>query len=302
MRDYGDALIRWGTSDHLASAADAYAYVLESYPESAPTLFRAGVAYRMMYDAFGGPDDFATAVDYWTRALAHNPNQYIWRRRIQQYGPRLDKPYPFYNWVQTAQDEIRRRGDFPIQLDATLTGAELAGPLRGNEQQSDAQQMDAEPDPQGMIIRDDGEPLVNVRTVAVPDTTLDREEQAGGPPKARAYRVFITLTPDQQKDAWWNNEAGGLALWLEPPPGYEIDQQLHTLQGPSNAEVSREARIIECEIRPIKTDGVPQLLPPTTEMYAYALYYICEHRDGVCNYMRQDFEIMIDHGPFRKDP
>jgi hypothetical protein len=37
------------------------------------------------------------AVQYWTMALDMDSNQYIWRRRIQQYGPRLEKPYSFYD-------------------------------------------------------------------------------------------------------------------------------------------------------------------------------------------------------------
>ncbi|NNF06460.1 MAG: hypothetical protein HKN21_06845, partial [Candidatus Eisenbacteria bacterium] len=79
--------------------------------------FHAGVAYRARYDS---PEresaDFAKAVHHWTRALEIDPNNYIFRRRLQQYGPRLDKPYPFYDWVIEAREEITERGEEPLAL------------------------------------------------------------------------------------------------------------------------------------------------------------------------------------------
>ena len=64
------------------------------------------------------------AVDFWSMALQEDPNQYIYRRRIQQYGARLGKPYPFYDWVESAQAEIRERGETPVDLTVPLTGAD----------------------------------------------------------------------------------------------------------------------------------------------------------------------------------
>ena len=43
---------------------------------------------------------------------------------MQQYGPRLDKPYPFYDWVETAREEIRARGETPSPLRVEPAGAE----------------------------------------------------------------------------------------------------------------------------------------------------------------------------------
>ena len=62
-----------------------------------------------------------------------DPSNYIWRRRLQQYGPRLDKPYPFYDWIETARRELKARGIEPHPLRARLTGAEIAQPLRAPE-------------------------------------------------------------------------------------------------------------------------------------------------------------------------
>ena len=91
--------------------------------------FRLGVAYRMRHDSGRARSgDFQRAVDAWTGALSRRQKQYIWRRRIQQYGPLLDKPYPFYPWVTEARQSIQRRDEHPITLRTGLSGAELLDP------------------------------------------------------------------------------------------------------------------------------------------------------------------------------
>ena len=93
-------------------------------PWYGPLQFRLGVAQRFQFDSSGGArtEDFQQAAEAWTRALASNPNQYIWRRRIQQYGPGLDKPYPFYDWVTQARDAIEARGEALGRVIATDSG------------------------------------------------------------------------------------------------------------------------------------------------------------------------------------
>ena len=91
----------------MTEAIKAYLKVLEKEPEQGLTHFHLGVAYRKRYDSdHRQPEDFQMAVEHWGKALDIDPNQYIWRRRIQQYGPRLDKPYSFYDWVGEARREI----------------------------------------------------------------------------------------------------------------------------------------------------------------------------------------------------
>ena len=71
--------------------------VLES-PKSPVANFQLGVALRRRFDSGERQNaDFLKAIDSWRKALGLQPDQYIWRRRIQQYGPRLDKPYSFYD-------------------------------------------------------------------------------------------------------------------------------------------------------------------------------------------------------------
>ena len=66
------------------------------------------------------------AIDAWTKALSLNTDQYIWRRRIQQYGPRLEKPYDFYSWVKQARKEIEERREKPVKLVFEPMGTEIA--------------------------------------------------------------------------------------------------------------------------------------------------------------------------------
>ena len=108
-RELGDAIALWGGTDRVDEAIDAYTRAIDLAPDDGAAEFRLGVCHRIRYDSQRRlPDDFQAAVDHWTRARAIQPNQYIWRRRIEQYGPRLTKPYAFYDWVETAAADIRR--------------------------------------------------------------------------------------------------------------------------------------------------------------------------------------------------
>ena len=73
--------------------------------------------------------------------------------RIQQFGPRMMKPYPFYTWTDAARAAIEERGDLPVALRVEPRGAELAEPAR---EFGVAAEPLAEPDPDGRILRDSG--------------------------------------------------------------------------------------------------------------------------------------------------
>ena len=120
----GDSLILWGGPQRLREAIDAYAAAAQADPRDGRALFRLGVALRQRYEsAAARRDDFQAAVENWGQALQLDPNQYIWRRRIQQYGPRLDKPYPFYDWVAEAERAIRARGERPDRIAGAAGGS-----------------------------------------------------------------------------------------------------------------------------------------------------------------------------------
>ncbi len=235
--------------------------------------FQRGVAYRMRYDSQERhTTDFGEAVEAWSAALETDPNQYIWRRRIQQFGPRLDKPYPFYSWVDEARAEIRARGETPVALSVEPRGAELTSPERAfSASQRSAEQPDA-----GGAILADSQGLISLSSVVVPHTSGD----------APAARVHLSLMPNDDLRAHWNNEGGGLVVWVDTGDGWRTDAELFEVAN-LEAPVSDETRTIEFEVHAPEGGRMDDL-----RVRGYALYYVCEGADGVCLYLRQDFNVL----------
>jgi hypothetical protein len=272
-RQLGDALVLWEGPAGVNDAIDAYTQAIRIKPEDGDAHFRLGVCYRIRYESRQQkPADFQKAVDHWTRARQIEPNQYIWRRRIEQYGPRTSKPYPFYDWVQTAASDIKTRGEKPVELRILPTSSEIADPgsSPGNEQ-PDVKP----PDPQGRILRD------RQRLISAEVTVIPPRVKPGG-----TVRVHVTLRPDEKRQAHWNNEAEPLKLWIDPPAGWKAQPQLMTAPQGNQPETS-EPRHIEFEIRAANDAS------GTSELSAYALYYVCEGAGGTCSFLRQDIPIKI---------
>lgn len=266
----GDHRLLWSPRSELPRAIEAYQQALRKAPKDPRLHFRLGVALRMRYDAAKPvAGDFQAAVRHWDRALELNPNQYIYRRRIQQFGPRLIKPYPFYDWVAQARREIRQRGEQPIRLRVEPGGAEIARPARQVAAAAAAKQ----PDPQGKIQRD-LQKWIASETVVVPSKIRP----------GRAARLHLTFRP--RGAAHWNNEAEPFRVWLEAPDGWTLSHRLRAAPQPRAAE-SREARTLEWEIR---APAVPQA---KAELRGYAVYYVCEEEGGQCLFLRQDLRIPL---------
>lgn len=268
----GDALFEWGPVD---GAIAAFEQATQVDPESGAAWFRLGVALRARYDSPDRHDgDFQAAVDAWSRALDIDPNNYIWRRRIQQFGPRLPKPYPFYDWIDEARADIRARGETPVPLVAEPTGAETASPEATFTPDAGA----TEPDPEGRIHRDDGT-FVQVETVAVPSRVAPGE----------TARVHVVLRPNLARKAHWNNEAEDTLVWLGGP--FDTSERLHAVGRPPEV-VSTEARRVEAEVR-VPDDASPGAVA----LPGHALVYVCEDVDGTCLYRRRDFTVSLVVAP-----
>ena len=271
---YADAVAVWGGPGRVDQAIEAYERAVALAPDDGMAHFRLGVAHRMRYDSEGKREgDFQAAVDHWSRALEIDPNQYIWRRRIQQYGPRLDKPYPFYDWVVTAREEIRARGGEPAPLEVEPRGSEFAEPVEDFQAEAGPA---AEPDPDGRVRRDEGD-FVDAEVVAVPASV-----EPGG-----ATRVHVVLRPIEERRAHWNNEAEETVLWVEPPDGWEVDRSLHVHPIPREL-VTDEPRSLEVEVR-----APEDARPGAVTIDAYALYYVCEDINGICLFRRQDLPVEV---------
>ena len=271
--DVADQLVLWGEAADLELAIGLYGRHLDVVPDHGRAAFRAGVAYRKRYDSTLRKDgDFQQASSHWTRALELNPNQYIWRRRIPQYGPRLEKPYAFFDWVEQARREIRDRGGEPPPLRVEPRGAELSSPVVELASSTEAK----EPDPLGRIVRD------TRRHVLANVTTVPAVARPGG-----AVRVHVELRPNPRLQVHWNNEVAGVEFWVEPSAGTELDRRHQQLSLPAVA-VSTETRAIEFELR------IAEDVRDAVELDSYALYYVCEDRNGVCLFRRLDIPVRVE--------
>ena len=100
-------------------------------------------------------------------------------------------------------------------------------------------------------------------------------------------RLQVVFRPNPANKAHWNNEAGNLVFWVTPPAGWDVSQNLTTFPNPSQA-VSTEPRDVEFEVRGPERSRAQAITLP-----AYALYYVCEDVNGVCEYRRQEVPITI---------
>ncbi len=270
-----DHQILWGRPEDVTGAIGHYQKSIELSSQNASAHFSMGVAYRMRFDSSQAvKGDFQAAIDAWGTALAIDPNHYIYRRRIQQYGPRLTKPYPFYDWVEQAQQAILQRGQTPIQLSVQPSGAEIAEPSQTFD---GSDQLISEPDPEGRINRDTRH-LIDASAVVVP----------GKIEPGDVARIHIQLRPFAT--AHWNNEAEPLRLWIDAPAGWQIERPLLQAPQPSSPETS-ESRDLEFEIR--SPAELASRETGTATLSAYALFYVCEEVGGQCLYLRKDIRIPI---------
>lgn len=268
------AVLSPGPQD-LGRAIQAWESRLRRDPQNAVAHFRLGVAYRKRFDSeTRRPVDFGRAVASWKSALELQPDQYIWRRRIQQYGPRLDKPYSFYDWIHRARREIASRGEVPHPLTAEPSGAEFASP--DPDDQSGEVRPQSHPDPDGDLPRDTGG-LVEVDPVVVPST------QAG----SSAFRVHLRFRPDPARKVHWDHAAGPLRVYPTKVHGLTLTGFQRSSPPPQSSSGTRE-QVVEFEVR--AAAGKP--FPDTFTVSAF--YFVCEDVDGRCLFLRQEIPVRLE--------
>jgi tetratricopeptide (TPR) repeat protein len=266
-------LITWGGSSHIDECVDAYSKAVEIDPKDGSARFRLGVALRMRFDSdHRRAHDFQAAAQAWSSSLSLDPNQYIRRRRIEQYGPRLSKPYPFYDWVDQARREVAARGERPIELAVEPYGSEIAAPSRALAK---SRPLEIDPDPKGKIARDRDE-LVTIEVAVVPARI-----RPGG-----AARVHLILRPNRSKGAHWNNESTPSRLFIDPAG--RVDVSATTLEAPQpNIAESDEERRFDFEVQ-LAADA-----SGTIDLPAHVLFNACESTGGRCLYRRKDLRIRL---------
>ncbi len=288
-RDLGDAWFH--SSDGLERAIEAYRRAVLLDPGDGRAQFRLGVALRRRYESRsrrGG--DAQAAVQHWGLALASNPNQYIWRRRIQQYGPRLDKPYNFYNWIEGARSEILARGETPVALSVEPSGSEILAPGRGSEPrggehgQAGATRTSAQTGKCGIVgdrVRRDTKRFVGIEAMVTPARVRPGQR----------VRVRLMFRLNERTRPFWNNEAEGLRICVDLPDQLTLGEGGLMSPNPEPAE-TQEVRAIEFELAVGDTAPAGSLEIPT-----HALYYVCENKGGKCRYLRQDLEWALNVDP-----
>ena len=245
------------------------AITMQSDKECAQAKFSLGVALRMRFDISDASNltDFAAASENWSQALKINPNQYIWRRRIEQYGPKLKKPYPFYDWVDDAIADIKKRGEKPIKLKVKLTGSEIAGPTSTFTSEASEQN----PDPESKILQSE-KTVVQLKPSIVPAVVKP----------GSVVRVHLNLQTVQENK--WNNEAEPLSVWINESSNGTPEKRLIQFVRDASRTPSR-TRNIDFEFKTDKDSDEPVI-------DGYVLFHICD-KEGVCFYYRKNFKIPV---------
>lgn len=219
----------------LNESISAYEKAVELAPSDGINWFRLGALLQRRSESdHRQEDDAQRARGAWGKALEINPNQYIWRRRLQQYGATRDKPYSLYGWVAEAQEAIRKRGEEPYPLRVALTRSESA---TLQEQVAVLRSPPKNPDPQDRIFRDE-KPLVRSETIVTPQRIAPGE----------TVHVEIRLRLDRAHKSHWNNEVEPLRLWVHLRSGWVVNPQMVVQDDPE------EPTSIEGPLTRIRTD------------------------------------------------
>ncbi|MEM9942583.1 MAG: tetratricopeptide repeat protein, partial [Planctomycetota bacterium] len=228
---------------------------------------------RMRFDSDDRQSgDFERAVEHWTKALQLNPNQYIWRRRIQQFGPILDKPYPFYNWIDTAQADLIDRGETPTPISVPPTESELAQPSRTRNRITKSVNL-VSPDPESKIQTDD---TLSISQIVVPATDS----------RKTTVRLHLLLQPGVPS-VGWNNEADPVTVWIDAEQDVTIPKPLLTIA--PNAEASQKATSNETRTAEVEISWKGDR--PEKLATGYVLYHRCDKQTGQCSFWRQNFTV-----------
>ena len=265
----GNELLNFSRPEQIDQTIDTFKKAVELDPGNGQAQFSLGVAYRRRFDSPNRQlDDFLQASQSWSRALATDPNQYIWRRRIEQYGPRMIKPYPFYDWVEQAISDIAKRGEKPVALVVRLTNAETAQP--GREFEVDSQSA-LNPDPKSEITVDQDD-RIQISPSVVPATVK----------RGESVRVHLQLSVQGGK---FNDEAGPILLWIDKQSGGVPDKRLIECRADEKTRPEHD-RILDFEFRTATGDA------EKTTIEGFMLCHVCDD-DGICFYLRKNFIIDI---------
>lgn len=269
-RRYYEALsdLLWPAGrDGERAMLDLQAYA-KTKPGDAAAQWRLGVAYRMRHDSRERSlGDFQQAVDAWRRGMELDPSHYIYRRRIEQYGPLLTKPYPFYPWVAAARKAL---GTKAPPLAAEPTGTELAGRTVLDPDAPDDKRPDTKKADQSVK---DG-----LRFEATVVWLTGRKGRM-------AARVHLHVMPAGNRVLLWDASAP-VILYVETPEGFDRDGSRYErrLVGRDPAE---EVVPFDLEVHPENGKA------SSFEVSGYVLYRARSEPQGPSRLLMQRFDVTL---------
>lgn len=280
-RNHGDALVLAGLPPQIDEAIKAYGDAVRLDPRDAAAFFRLGVAYRLRFDRpQRQPGDFQAAIDAWQKAAKLRPRNAVFRRRVQQYGPQVDRRFAFYGWVEAAQQALAstsrdRKGaeTIPVALSPEPTPAECA---RSERQFRKRSIHGPEGDPRDKVAHDrDG--LIELTSAVV------RGTEKGNRCVAEVHLIF---RPSAKADARWTSDAEPLRAWIAESKSGEFTRRFVEHPNPASAS-SAEERTLNFAVK------LPAMQKRTVTITGYALYNVRAGDDGERRLLRQDFKVQI---------
>lgn len=247
--------------------------------ESALTYFRLGVVTKARDESSDSEiNDFAEAVEFWQQALIRDPNQYIWRRRIQQYGPRLTKPYPFYDWVPQALDDLKIQGNPWNGGPISLTGSEVTTPSQNHHHPA----AHPNPDPDNKINH------LAPGSLNVSLTVIPKNFKPGD-----TVRVHVQFRLTQPQILQWNNEAEQAILHV--PQSRWTPQALNLAWDsfPVDSANSSENRSFDFEIDLPESDSSRIESGDPVEIPVFLVSHYCNKLNGICYMARRNAPIHL---------
>lgn len=270
-RSYHEALsaLLWPAGRDGEKAMHALQGHAEKHPDDAAAQWRLGVAYRMRHDSLERSlGDFQLAIDQWRLGLELDPSHYIYRRRIEQYGPLHGKPYPFYPWIEEARKELGSRAP---PLLAEPCGTETASPRAADAPSAAAKK----PDTTGA----DASIKDGLRMEATVVWGADREGRMGA-------RVHLHVRPAGNRVLLWDAKAGPVTLWFETSAGTvgETGLLVRRLKGVDRAEETVE---FDFDVHPDSGKLEP------FEIKGFVLYHARLSPGDPAKRLRQDVAIAV---------
>ncbi len=102
-------------------------------------------------------------------------------------------------------------------------------------------------------------------------------------------RVHLVFRPREGSDIHWNHEAEPMRVWFESAEGADLSARFVEIPNDPTRPVTVGDRTAGVELRP--TDAAAGR--NSIRVRGYALFNACDGEDGVCRFLRKDFECEI---------